>query len=104
MNLSQEYVSKLLYQQSKMVYHNPGSASPTPMSAPPNRNFITLIINEMSSSLLTSLFLKKQKLEIVKSFQDVAIIDKVSPGGSEWQKPPGNRQIQKWKTTNSKLN
>ena len=46
----------------------------------------------MASSLLTSLFLKKQKLEIVKSFQDIAIIDKVSPGGSEWQKPPGNKQ------------
>ena len=62
------------------------------MSAPSNRNFITLIINEMSSSLQTSLFLKKQKLEIVKSFQDIAIIDKVSPGGSEWQKPPGNKK------------
>ena len=47
-----------------MVYHNPGSASPTPKSAPPNRNFITLIINEISSSMLTSLLFKKQKLEI----------------------------------------
>ena len=27
-----------------------------------------------------------------KSFQDIAIIDKVNPGGSEWQKPPGNKQ------------
>ena len=51
-----------------------------------------LINNERSSSSLTSLFLKKQKLEIVKSFQDIAIIDKDSPGGSEWQKPPGNKQ------------
>ena len=50
-----------------------------------NKDFITLIINKISSSLLTSLFLKNQK---VKSFQDVAIIDKVSPGGSEWQKLP----------------
>ena len=33
-------VSNLRYRQSKMVYHNPGLASPTPMSAPPNRNFI----------------------------------------------------------------
>ena len=43
----------------------------------------------MSSSLLTPLFLKKQKLETVKI---IAIIDKDSPGSSEWQKPPGNKQ------------
>ena len=39
-----------------------------------NKDFITLI-NKIFSSLLTSLFLKNQKLEKVKSFQDVAIID-----------------------------
>ena len=26
------------------------------------------------------------------SSQDKTIINKVSPGGSEWQKPPGNKQ------------
>ena len=30
-------------------------------------------------------------------------LENYSPGGTEWQKPPGNKQIQKWKTTNSKI-
>ena len=61
------------------------------MHAPPNRGFIVLIINKMSSSLLTSLFLKKQNTGKSQIFSR-CISNKVSPGGSEWQKPPGNKQ------------
>ena len=70
------------------------------MSAPPNRDFITLINNKMFSSLLTSLFLKKQKLEKVKSFQDTLLLIKLALVAQSGKNQQGtNKTIQRWKTT-----